>query len=115
MAVKAKRPARPKMNMAGLKRAWTYLGHYPRIMVVAYGSLLLATLAQLVVPSIVRNIIDTITNGVIAQKVMAAPAAMQPQIESALGLNHAQLVDNSTNGVSKLLWAALAVVGFAIV
>ncbi len=115
MAVKTTKPPRPKMSLAGLKRSWAYLGHYPRIMVVAYGSLIIATLAQLVVPSIVRNIIDTITNGVISQKVIAAPAAFQSQIENSLGLSHQQVLDNSTNAVSKLIWAALAIVGFAIV
>ncbi len=115
MAVKTTKSARPKMSLAGLKRSWAYLGHYPRIMVVAYGSLIIATLAQLVVPSIVRNIIDTITNGVISQKVIAAPAAFQSQIENSLGLSHQQVLDNSTNAVSKLIWAALAIVGFAIV
>jgi ATP-binding cassette, subfamily B, multidrug efflux pump len=115
MALKAKKAARPKMSLAGLRRAWAYLGHYPRIMVVAYGSLLIATLAQLVVPSLVRNIIDTITNGVISQKISEAPAAFQPQIEQMLGLTHQQVLDNSTNAVSKLIIAAIAVVGFAIV
>ncbi|MDB5080968.1 MAG: transporter related [Chloroflexi bacterium] len=115
MAVKANKPARPKMSLTGLRRAWKYLGHYPRIMVVAYGSLLIATLAQLVVPSLVRNIIDTITNGVISQKIIAAPAAVQPQIEQSLGLTHQQVLNNSTNAVSNLLLVAVAVVVFAIV
>ncbi len=109
------KPARPKMNLAGLKRASVYLGHYPRIMVVAYGSLILATLAQLVVPTLVRNIIDTVTNGVIAQKIMAAPTAFQPQIEKALNYSHAQVVEFGHNTTSKLLIASLLVIGFAVV
>src|SRR5206468_8489105 len=103
MAVKPKKPARPKMNLAGLKRARIYLGHYPRIMVVAYGSLILATLAQLVVPSLIRNIIDTVTNGVIAQKIMAAPVAFQSQIEKALNYSHQQVVEFGTDTTSKLI------------
>jgi ATP-binding cassette subfamily B protein len=115
MAVKPKKPARPKMNLAGLKRARLYLGHYPRIMVVAYGSLILATLAQLVVPTLVRNIIDTVTNGVIAQKILSAPAAFQPQIEKALNYSHQQVMDYGTDTTSRLITAALMMVGFAIV
>lgn len=115
MAAKPTRPARPKMNLAGLKRARVYLGHYPRIMVVAYGSLVLATLAQLVVPSIVRNIIDTVTNGVIAQKIAAAPAALQPQIEKALNYSPLQVVEFGTDTTGKLVTASLLMIGFAVV
>ncbi|MBN9387377.1 MAG: ABC transporter ATP-binding protein [Chloroflexi bacterium] len=115
MAVKPKKPARPKMNLAGLKRARLYLGHYPRIMVVAYGSLILATLAQLVVPTLVRNIIDTVTNGVIAQKILSAPAAFQPQIEKALNYSHQQVMDYGTDTSSKLIIASLLMVGFAVI
>ncbi len=82
----ANKPRRPRMNIAALRRANSYLGHYPRIMAAAYGALAIATLAQLVIPTLVRNIIDAITNGVIASRILAAPIAFQPQLEQATGM-----------------------------
>ncbi len=106
---------RPRPSMAGLRRTFKYLGHYPRIVAVAYGALLLATIAQLAVPTLVRNIIDAVTNGLIAQKILSAQAQLQPLIEQKIGLSHQQVLDNSNNADARLITAGIAVVGFAVV
>ena len=59
----SRRGGMPRPSMASLRRALGYLGHYRPIMAAAYGSLLIATLAQLAVPTLVRNIIDAVTSG----------------------------------------------------
>src|SRR5262245_41122725 len=54
---------RPKPNFAVLGRAIRYTGRYRGLAVIAYGALLIATAAQLMVPQLVQNIIDTIQRG----------------------------------------------------
>ncbi|MEI6044606.1 MAG: ABC transporter ATP-binding protein [Chloroflexota bacterium] len=115
MYSKGRKPGQPKPGMGGLKRALGYLRHYPRIMAIAYSALALATLAQLAVPSLVRSIIDAVTNGVIATQVLSAPAQAQPLMEQKLGLTHQQVLDNNNNAVLHLLIAAGAIMVFAVI
>jgi ATP-binding cassette subfamily B protein len=109
------RAERPKPNWAALRRAMGYNRHYSKIMLIAYGTLLIATLAQLAVPALVRRLIDAVTNGVIAQNVLSAPAQFQSLAEQRLGLTHEQVVANSTNAESAIITAALVIVSFAAV
>jgi ATP-binding cassette subfamily B protein len=50
----------------GLRRSLAYLGRQRGAVFAAYGSLVLATLAQLAVPQLVQNMIDAVTQGVAA-------------------------------------------------
>jgi len=59
------RPARP--NFATLMRAVRYVGRHRRLAILAYGSLFIATAAQLIVPQLVRVIIDSVIGGVQVQ------------------------------------------------
>jgi len=63
----ASRQAMPK---GLLGRTARYLFHYSWQAALPYLFLLVATLSQLMVPRMVRNIIDAVTNGVIAQQVL---------------------------------------------
>ncbi|HKZ83038.1 MAG TPA: ABC transporter ATP-binding protein [Anaerolineae bacterium] len=114
-----KRPSRrsgpPRPGMAGLRRALGYLGHYRKIMVIAYGSLLVATLAQLAVPTLVRNIIDAVTNGVVATNVLDAPEQAQPLILEQIGWALEQAQHHATTAESILIVSGLAIIAFAIV
>lgn len=101
--------------MAGLRRALGYLGHYRKIMVIAYGSLLVATLAQLAVPTLVRNIIDAVTNGVIAGKILEAPQQFQSVILQQIGWTSDQLTYHATTAESILIVSGLAIIAFASV
>ena len=109
------RPERARPNWAALRRAMGYNLHYRNIMLIAYGTLAVATLAQLAVPALVRRLIDAVTNGVVAQNVLSAPAQFQSLAEQRLGLTHEQVVANSTNAGAAILSAALFIVGFAAV
>jgi ATP-binding cassette subfamily B multidrug efflux pump len=72
----------------GLGRAVRYLGNQRSSAAIAYGALVIATLAQLAVPQLVQNMIDAVTQG--------ATAAQR------------------TNGETLLIGAALLIVLFAI-
>jgi ATP-binding cassette, subfamily B, multidrug efflux pump len=58
----AGRAGRP--NVATLVRAVRYVGRHRRLALLAYGSLFIATAAQLLVPQLVRVIIDSVVGGV---------------------------------------------------
>ncbi len=53
------RPAAPRPDFGMLVRAIRYVGRHRRLAVLAYGSLLIATAAQLMVPQLVKVIIDS--------------------------------------------------------
>jgi ATP-binding cassette subfamily B multidrug efflux pump len=54
----------PRPDVGVLLRAIRYVGLHRRLAVLAYGSLLVATAAQLMVPQLVRIIIDSFVSGV---------------------------------------------------
>jgi ATP-binding cassette, subfamily B, multidrug efflux pump len=58
-------PGRP--SFATLVRAVRYIGRHRRLALLAYGSLFIATAAQLLVPQLVRVIIDSVIGGVQVQ------------------------------------------------
>ena len=60
---RGQRPAGP----SALSRAIRYLGKQRRTTFIAYGALIIATLAQLVVPLLLQNMINTATDGAIAK------------------------------------------------
>ncbi|HJW84250.1 MAG TPA: ABC transporter ATP-binding protein [Anaerolineae bacterium] len=84
-------------------------------MLIANGSLLIATLAQLAVPTLVRSIIDSVTNGVIAARVMQVPEQFRALVLQQLGWSSEQLAAHGANAESGLIAAGVAIVGFAIV
>src|SRR3984893_17224349 len=58
-----RRNSRPRPNWGLLIRAIRYVGRHRRLALLAYGSLFVATAAQLVVPQLVRVIIDSVVGG----------------------------------------------------
>ena len=96
-----------------------YLWNYRGMAVVPYIFLLVATLAQLLVPRMVGNIIDAITGGVIAQnlvpRIPQIPQAMLPTILQQLGYTQDELVNLQANADTILIRAGIAVVVFAVV
>jgi ATP-binding cassette subfamily B protein len=97
-----------------LGRAIRYLKRYKGIGLAAYGALFLATGAQLMVPQLVQNIIDAVTQGLIASKVLELPASIQTMAAQRLGLSIEQLTSNRDGAESALLWAGVLIVVFAI-
>lgn len=124
-----KREQTPQKGSIG--RAAKYLWHYKGQAALPYLFLLIATLAQLAVPRLVANVINAVTNGVVAKTILEAlpkiPAAFVSQaLPKILGfLNYpltwtqAQLTDKlsttKTNAPHDLIVAGIFLVVFGIV
>jgi ATP-binding cassette subfamily B protein len=52
----------PRPNFKMLGRSIAYMRRYQHLVLIAYGSLLLATAAQLIVPQVIQGIIDTLVS-----------------------------------------------------
>jgi ATP-binding cassette, subfamily B, multidrug efflux pump len=111
-------------------RAAKYMWHYRWQALLPYGFLLIATISMLFVPRMIRNVIDAVTNGVIAKTLLERlpaipsqylPTAL-PQILSFLklpaGMSLSQLMVHLTTVKSRapqaLLQAGIAIVLLAI-
>ena len=79
-----RRPRGPRPNFATLVRAVRYVGRHRRLAILAYGSLFIATAAQLLVPQLVRVIIDSVIGGVQTQADRAS--AIQALIAAMLAI-----------------------------
>jgi ATP-binding cassette subfamily B protein len=101
--------------MRGLGRAIKYLGHYKKEAGLAYGAMIIATLAQLMVPQLVQNIIDTVTDGLLATRVLELPAQVQEFASDRLGLSIEQITANRDGAENGLILAGALVVLFAVI
>ena len=101
--------------MAGLGRAIRYLGRYKRAVLLAYASLLVSTGAMLMVPQLVQNIIDAVTNGLLAGRLSTVPVAFQPQALELLGWRAEKFARYRDGAESALLWAGGLIVVFAVI
>ena len=61
-----------RSSRGGMGRAVKYLSRYRQQALLPYFFLIIATLSQLAVPRMVRNIIDAVTSGYLADQVLAA-------------------------------------------
>lgn len=114
----------------GMGRAIKYLTNYKRQAALPYLFLIVATLSQLAVPSMIRRVIDAVTNGYIADQVLQAlekiPAqfvgAALPKVLEATGRPESMTIDQlkvqleaDLNNAPRLLVGALvAILVFAI-
>ena len=113
-----------------LRRVVTYLGHYRRQAILPYLFLVVATFSQLMVPRLVRRIIDAVTQGVIATTVLdninkiptAVMSVALPKILQFLNLPANMTVDqllakmnaDKTNAPNDLITAGVTIVVFAV-
>jgi len=131
-------PKQPRQK-GTLGRALRYLGKFRRDAALPYVFLVIGTLAQLAVPRMVGNLIDSITQGVIYRQILDAlekiPAAILPQAipqlqqavastltcdgQPATGLGPAQFtacLQSTADGAPRaLVTAAIAILIFALV
>jgi ATP-binding cassette subfamily B protein len=83
---------------------------------IAYGALLVATIAQLAVPQLVQNMIDAVTSGAVAHTILTqVPAQLQGAAAQRAGTTLDQLKLDQANAESLLINAALIIVAFAVV
>ena len=125
----SRRQRRPK-SKGGMGRAIKYLTHYKSQAALPYVFLIIATLSQLAVPSMIRRVIDAVTSGYIADQVLGAldkiPAgfmsAALPKILEALKYPanltvdqlRVQLVADLNNAPQALINALVLILVFAI-
>jgi ATP-binding cassette subfamily B multidrug efflux pump len=96
-----------------LGRAIRYLGKQRRPAFLAYGALVIATLAQLAVPQLVQNMIDAVTRGTVANTILKLPALVQGVAASRAGTTVDQLKIDQASAESLLINAAIFIVAFA--
>ncbi len=102
------------MNSQALGRAIRYVWQYPKVTLSAVGALLIATLAQLAVPQLVQEIIDTITSNVINQTVLNLPVTIQAFAAERLGLSLAVAETEVADAERTIIAAGLIIVAFAV-
>lgn len=112
--VGGQRAARPK-GKGGLGRSIRYLGKQKRTNLLAYGALVVATLAQLAVPQLVQNMINAVTRGSIANTVLGLPEFAQDFAARQAGFTVPELQDIQMNAESWLITAAIIIVIFAFI
>jgi len=78
-----------------LLRAMRYVGNHRWIAFLAYGSLVVATGAQLMVPQLVQSIIDTVVKAFAASQILGLPANAQSLAAQKMGETTAQLQSRS--------------------
>lgn len=102
-------------GMGSLSRAIRYLGLHKKIAFVAYAALLISTVAQLMVPQIIQNIMDALSNGVLAQELAKIPSTYLPTALDKLGWTMDQFTRYSSDWKSALINAGILITLFAIV
>ena len=123
------RPRGRRPGASSVGRAIQYLTQYKSKAALPYVFLIIATLAQLAVPSMIGRILDAVTSGYVANQVLQAlnkiPSELAgkalPKILHALHYPAtwsqaqlvAQLTANKTAAPQLLLWAIVAIVIFA--
>jgi len=103
-----------KMDFKTMGRAIAYIRKYRWLMLLAYGSLFIATGAQLVVPQLVQSIIDTVTSAYAANQILKLPANIQALAAQRLNTTVEQLTHTSLTANDDLLRAMAAIVIFAV-
>ncbi|MGB7340117.1 MAG: ABC transporter ATP-binding protein [Phototrophicaceae bacterium] len=98
-----------------LRRSISYLSKQKKSAFYAYGALFLATIAQLAVPRLVQNMIDTVTTGFTAETILDLPDAVQAGAASMAGYSMDELTTIQANSINWLVTAALVIVLFAVV
>ena len=123
------KPRGERRSFKGIGRAVRYLTRYGRQAALPYIFLIIATLSQLAVPRMIRNVIDAVTSGYVADQVLNAldqiPAnlagAALPRILEATGKDPSltlfqlkvQLEADITTAPQGLIYALIAIIVFA--
>ncbi|RMG95589.1 MAG: ABC transporter ATP-binding protein [Chloroflexi bacterium] len=105
---------RPRPGNRSLGRAIRYVGRYPRITITAVLALFIATAAQLTVPQLIQQIIDTIITNATNKAILDLPPEIQQFVSQRLGLDLANMQLDLDNAPRALLIAGITVVIFAI-
>ncbi len=112
--LKSQKGAESKKSNQSMRRALGYIGRYPKVAVGATAALLVATAAQLAVPQMIQNIIDTIVNGAGTKVILDLPEEVQGVMADRLGLDLANMQLDLDSAPRALILAGVTIVIFAI-
>jgi ATP-binding cassette, subfamily B, multidrug efflux pump len=124
------RDRKQRSSFKGIGRAISYLTKYKSQALLPYIFLIIATLSQLAVPRMVRNVIDAVTSGYVADQILKGIDQMPAQFVGAalpkilemtgrpasltLDQLKAQLQADVTNAPPALLTAIISIIVFAL-
>ncbi len=103
----------PRADPRILVRAMRYLARYRWIAFLAYGSLIVATAAQLMVPQLLQSIIDIVVRSFVAEQVLSLPAAAQAGAAQQMSRTIAQLQADRNGAAGALVAVGVAILIFA--
>jgi ATP-binding cassette, subfamily B, multidrug efflux pump len=119
-----------RSSFKGIGRAIKYLTNYKRQAALPYVFLIIATLSQLAVPRMVRNVIDAVTSGYVGDQILKGLAQMPAQFVSTalpkilemtgrpasvtLDQLKVQLQADVSNAPQALLTALISIIIFAV-
>ena len=109
-----KKSANGDKSNRSLVRALRYIGRYPKVALVATLALLVATVAQLAVPQLVQNILDTITGSAANKFILDLPANVQQLVAEQAGLDLTVMQADLNNATRAIILGGLIIVAFAI-
>ncbi len=105
---------RPGMNLPALKRALGYSLHYSHFMMLALGSMLIGTLAQLAVPQFIQDILDNVTLALAASGMAGLDAAGLDSLMADSGFTLEQLTTAANNPLQPLVVSSVLILFFSI-
>lgn len=118
MQTSSVRPRPGGVDRKTLSRATQYLVRYRWQAIIPYIFLLIATLSQLMVPRMLGNIIDAITQGTIANRLVpilnTIPGGFLDQITAEIGITEEQMFYSYENAERILITSAIAILVFAL-
>ena len=82
----------PNADPRILLRALRYVGRYRWLAFVAYGSLFVATAAQLMVPQLIQTIIDTVVQAFVTAQILTLPSESHAAAGQRLATRRAMLL-----------------------
>ena len=103
---------RPRNQSLG--RAVRYVARYPKLAITATVALIIATAAQLAVPQLIQQIIDTIITNATNQAILNLPTNIQTLAAERLALDLTGMQADLDNATSAIVTAGLIIVLFAI-
>ena len=100
--------------MKDLGRSMRYLGRYRLTTTLAYASLFISIAAQLVVPQLVQNVLDAVTDSVFARQILALPASERAAALEQLPVSVDQLTERAVSAEGPIYWAMVFIVVFSL-
>ena len=100
--------------MKDLGRSFRYLARYRLTTTLAYAALFISIVAQLIVPQLVQNVLDAVTDSVFARQILALPESERAAALEQLPLTMDQLTEQAVSAEGPIYWAMVFIVVFSL-